>query len=418
MTRKAYVLAAVLALFLGRSVRAGEPSAKEILKRAQHVMEKTETLSFDATFLGDGALVKTLPVMDGTVLIAKGKSAAGTRIRIDGSKTLPRGASAMPFRFVTDGVTAAYADDVRRIYLSGKDSIANPQERIRLVPSYYVSPKAYEMAMNAASLELGKPRDAGGVPCYVIDVSYDAGGVRRETLCIGKKDMILRSVVTPRSTVRGRRVKLAADSAEIFLARNLSLKPEVNPKMFTLRQPAGYRHQPFVNQSRRTPNGLLKTGTTAPDWTLPDADGKKVSLKSLRGQVVVVDFWASWCGPCKMAMPFLQKLSDKYEGKPVKVFSINCRERRGNAAAKQFLKAKQLTYPQLFEGDTAANAYGVRGIPTMYVIGTDGKILHAERGFRSNLVAIMSQVIDKHLKEAATAKGEKAAKSEKTVKAG
>ena len=193
-------------------------------------------------------------------------------------------------------------------------------------------------------------------------------------------------------------------NAEIFLVRDLIVNPQLDASLFEpLSAPTGYRSSLVrpsltpVNTANRGSNGLLAKGTDAPDWTLPDSDGKDVSLKSLRGQVVVIDFWASWCGPCKMAMPYLQQLSDEFKDKAVKVYSVNCRERGGDARARQYLKTKGFTYPQLFEGDQAANAYLVRGIPTIYVIGTDGKILMAERGFRPQKMTEIGKVINEEL---------------------
>lgn len=417
MTRLAYVLAACMTLGMGRSVMADAASAKEILARAQTVASELKSLSLDASFLGDGELGKSLPVMDALIQLSRGESSKSPMIRIEGTRTMPRGVDSMPFRFVSNGVTAAYADDFRRIYMSGKDADANPQERIRLLPPYYLTPDAFDREMNASKLSLGKSRDVAGVRCHVVEVSYDAAGLQRATICIGEEDFIVRSVLVPRPTYAARNLKPSVDSAEIFMARNVAINPGVDAKSFALALPKGYRLQPFVAPTPRRSNGMLATGSNAPDWTLKDVEGNDVTLKSLRGKVVVIDFWASWCGPCKMAMPHLQKLHDKYKDKPVKVFSVNCRERRGDAAARKYIQDNKLTYPQLFNGDEAANAYMVRGIPTMYVIGTDGKILHSERGFRPDLVQSMSHVIDEHLKKP-TAKADDTAKSEKTAKAG
>jgi len=403
-----------------RSVAADETKAKEILAQAQAAVKAARSMSLEVSFLGDGLLGKTLPVMDATVVMMRADSVKEPMVQIQGEKTMFRANSAMPFRYVSDGVTAAFADDFRRIYSSGILADANVQERIRLVPPYFLSPDAFSKELNAHQLTLAEPREIAGVKCHTIEVTYDKTGSRRATICIGEDDFIVRSVITPQPAPSAPIIQPNVQSAEIFMARNVTLNPEVDRKSFSLPLPKGYRVQPFAQPTPRRSSGMLAVGSKAPDWTLQDADGKDVTLKSLRGQVVVIDFWASWCGPCKMAMPFLQKLHDKYKDKPVKVFSVNCRERRGDAMARKHIKDNNLTYPQLFNGDTAANAYMVRGIPTMYVIGTDGKILHSERGFRADLVQTMSRVIDEHLTQSKTANAdEKApAKSEKTAKAG
>jgi thiol-disulfide isomerase/thioredoxin len=124
---------------------------------------------------------------------------------------------------------------------------------------------------------------------------------------------------------------------------------------------------------------LLPVGAEAPDWTLSTPDGTAVTLKSLRGKVVVLDFWAVWCGPCKKAMPGIQKLHEKFKDKPVVVYGIDTWE-RGNNDPAAYMKKSGFTYGLLLKGDAIAPAYGIRGIPVFYVIGVDGKVVYAAAG--------------------------------------
>lgn len=421
MARSILFVAVTMAVLIAVPARANENKAREILDSAKQAVSSLHSLSYDASYLGDGALAKSLPIIDGKVLIAKSKQATSPRLRIEGFKTTPRARDATPFCYSTDGSNAAMMDGARRTHFVGPDAAARSQEeRIRLFPTYYVAPDAFDAELKAPILEYQGTAEAGGVDCHVIEVAYDAARRQTATLFIGATDHILRRAVLPRGNMamRIKSATPASNSAEIFTARNVVLNPPVNESSFRQPTPKGYRVQNFVNPAQRNSGGMLAAGTEAPDWTLPDESGENVSLKSLRGQVVVVDFWASWCGPCKMAMPHLQSLHDKYKDKPVKVFSVNCRERGGqDAAARNYLKQKKFTYPQLFKGDSAANDYLVRGIPTMYVIGADGKILHGERGFKPDLVRSMSAIIDADLKK--TASNQKTdGDTTKTVKAG
>ncbi len=380
------------------SARADDARAREVLEAAKKAATALESISYEASYLGVGALSRSLPVLDGSVTASKtGKL---LRLRIEGQRTLPRAQDATAFCFVTDGRTAALTDDMRRMHQTGPDSAARAQEeRIRLFPAYFLVDDAFDAELKAVKHEHTGEETVAGVRCDVISVTYDRGGQRTATLYIGADDHLVRRVVWPRGSA-GRLAK-EQNTAEIFTARSIVADAPVVDALFQLSRPVGYRQQVFVDPTRRASGGMLAPGTDAPDWSLPNEAGEPVSLKSLRGQVVIVDFWASWCGPCKMAMPHLQSLHDKYKDKPVKVFSVNCRERGGDAAARSFLKQKKFTYPQLFKGDAAANDYLVRGIPTMYVIGTDGKILHGERGFRQDLVESLSRIIDSHLDKTA-----------------
>ena len=130
---------------------------------------------------------------------------------------------------------------------------------------------------------------------------------------------------------------------------------------------------------------LLAAGTPAPDFTLSTLDGKSVSLASLKGQVVLIDFWASWCGPCKMAMPHVQKIKDELGGKGLTVLSVNSWDKKDDMAA--FLKAHpEFTTTLLFdpaegEQSVATAKYKVSGIPTAYVIDKDGKVAASFVGY-------------------------------------
>ena len=138
-------------------------------------------------------------------------------------------------------------------------------------------------------------------------------------------------------------------------------------------------------------------GSEAPEWTLKDGDGKEVSLKSLRGKLVLLDFWATWCGPCRQAMPGVQKLYEKYKGKPLAVFGVNCYERGSNVDPAGFMKQGGFTYPQLLQGSDVVQTYRAVGIPTFYLIAPDGKILLAFSGFSASGEQQLEATIEREL---------------------
>src|SRR5262249_7371157 len=91
-----------------------------------------------------------------------------------------------------------------------------------------------------------------------------------------------------------------------------------------------------------------------------------------------LDFWATWCGPCRAAMPGVQALHEKYKDKGVSVFGLNCWE---SGDAPGYMKEQKYTYGLLLNADEVAGKYGVSGIPTIYVIGRDGKVVYQSVGF-------------------------------------
>ncbi len=154
-------------------------------------------------------------------------------------------------------------------------------------------------------------------------------------------------------------------------------------------------------ESPRTKN-LPKTpevGRDAPVWELKTPEGKITTLTGQRGKVVVMHFWASWCGFCKKASPAIQRISDKYKDKPVAVFGVNCKE-KGNARklAKAYLDKHGYTYPQLIDGSVVAQVYEAKRIPLTYIIGGDGKIIAIERGFGKNSEASIVAALEKGIK--------------------
>ena len=127
------------------------------------------------------------------------------------------------------------------------------------------------------------------------------------------------------------------------------------------------------------PELAFKVGDAAPEFALKDLAGTEVTLASLKGKVVLLDFWATWCGPCKMAMPTIQKLHEEYASKGVAILGVNTWEKKADAA-KAYMESKKFTYPCLLDGDKLAESYGIRGIPTLVVIGKDGKLALLEVG--------------------------------------
>lgn len=110
-----------------------------------------------------------------------------------------------------------------------------------------------------------------------------------------------------------------------------------------------------------------------------DSSNFESAVKSSQ-KPVLVDFWATWCGPCKAAMPSIQKISEDYKGKDVVVLGVNTWERK-EGAGKKYMDDKGYTYGCLLKGDDLAKDYGISGIPTLVVIGKDGKIALIEVGF-------------------------------------
>ncbi len=134
--------------------------------------------------------------------------------------------------------------------------------------------------------------------------------------------------------------------------------------------------------------GLLQIGVTAPDFSATDAAGQPVKLSDYRGKVVILDFWATWCGPCMASMPHTQEVSAHYKDQGVVVFA-NCTSDT-RAKFEQWVKVNQEKYPDILwnhdpaeRGPTRASRakYGVEGIPCQFIIDREGKVVDIVVGY-------------------------------------
>lgn len=122
----------------------------------------------------------------------------------------------------------------------------------------------------------------------------------------------------------------------------------------------------------------------APDWSLVDAAGDTIRLADFRGRIVVLDFWATWCGPCRMAMPKIDQFTEAHRDE-VKVFSIDVWENEPDKA-KIFVRSRDYDMHLVFGSNELTQAYGVTGIPTLFVIDREGRIRFQEIGYSDDLL--------------------------------
>lgn len=125
----------------------------------------------------------------------------------------------------------------------------------------------------------------------------------------------------------------------------------------------------------------LAPGEAAPSLALPDAQGATVALDALRGRVVVVDFWASWCGPCKRSFPWMSEMQRRYADQGLTIVAVNVDKRREDAA--KFLALTPGAFTIVYDPTGASpTVWNVKGMPTSYLVDRGGRIVAIDAGFR------------------------------------
>lgn len=120
----------------------------------------------------------------------------------------------------------------------------------------------------------------------------------------------------------------------------------------------------------------------APGFTLQSLDGAPVSLSAQKGNVVMINFWATWCVPCRQEMPHLQALYEKYQGLGFELLAVNV-EKDNAAGARKWLEETPVTFPVLFDSNNeVTKLYKVQTMPTTVLIGRDGTMRFIHHGYK------------------------------------
>ena len=139
-------------------------------------------------------------------------------------------------------------------------------------------------------------------------------------------------------------------------------------------------------------------GKKAPSFNLKTTDGKRVTLADYKGKAVLINFWATWCPPCKVEMPWFIDLQKQYAQQGFTILGISEDDAKDRGAVVKFKDRIGVNYPVLFGDDAVGKAYGgLEFLPTSYYVGRDGKVVEETAGLASK------DVIEAHIKKALAA---------------
>jgi peroxiredoxin/outer membrane lipoprotein-sorting protein len=239
-----------------------------------------------------------------------------------------------------------------------------------------------------------------GIDCVVIEVEQEpADGPAKDkpasivrTLWVEKARLL---IVRHQILVKMKGGEEGGDTEmkTVSLLRTARINEPIPESSFTFAPPSGAKLVDDFAAPSTAKRNVADTATGEPasrfvgkeadDFKLKDLNGKKVELKSLRGNVVVLDFWATWCAPCREEMPHLEKLHREFKDKGLMIVGINTEDAK---AARSFMKKYDYTFMTLIDDGNASVIYRVEAIPTVFVLDKEGKITSHYIGAQSEEV--------------------------------
>lgn len=381
----------------GLAQDAAAPDARAILRECAKALSTAKALTYKAEIKTEGESPFAYPPSSGMVTIARAEGEPGFLVKVKGALAAPPDVEFTNAEASNDGTTVRLVDHAAKTFSTVEldDMTWTIMPGINLLIMEYAFPEHVHLdGDQIADAKVIGEVEIAGVACHVVEVTvkppegsdFPPTAVRR---AISKRDHIVRRVEWPlEDGLEEGMPRVVMTYSEVRISTETPSKAS-----FALAKPEGYADLEMPGLEG-LPRPKFKVGTEAADFALKDAEGKEVKLSELRGKIVLLDFWATWCGPCRSAMPGLQKLHEKYKDKGLVVLGINIFD---NSDPIEFMTANKYTYTTLLEGDDVARLYGIEPIPQFYLIGPDGLVLHHAIGFDPKHDERLEKLIEENL---------------------
>ncbi|HKQ72102.1 MAG TPA: redoxin domain-containing protein [Blastocatellia bacterium] len=389
----AAVVAAVVLFILSRPGFAqdqDQPEPQILLGRLSETYRNLKRYRFELSIVteskAEGAQVKSESRSEERVLLAASKP---DLLRIELKNPT------LSLTKVSDGESSWVSFPALRQYMRKESGAADPevaaawlQRATSLVADYESLAQRAQQAqfLRAEAVEVGGRR----ADCQVVEIEYARGGgatapESRRTLWIdGARNLVLREITYTKMrtgfgnfTETKRTVNFTAVDLDGPMPESLfAFTPQESDRKVVEFSLLGGARPAAVSAGRAD-----FTGREAVDFTLTDLDGRTVNLRALRGQVVLLNFWATWCGPCVRELPSIERLHRAFKGKGLVTLGVNAEE---PSVAREFIKRGGYTFATLVDEQRAmTRAYQVSAIPQTLIIGKDGKVAAHFIGIRS-----------------------------------
>lgn len=402
--------------------RAAMPEARRLLLDCAARLNSARTFRASVIYRTEGNLPVALGGAEARLIMVKPEDQKYHSImRLTGTGSLKKDDPAAPFDVAWYIDQIQYLDEAVDKVVVRRGRATDPEvrlaEQIRL--KELLGPNPWNAELERADTTVSGEEEIGGVRCKVIDISYQQNR-RTARLWLGADDLLPRRFarytglqneaaqfsasfiwdftdveIDAPLTVEDAKVPSGGKEREEFVIverpsaeerREVGVTPQATPPR------AGEEPAP---KPQERPSREVRQAAT--DFTLKSADGSQVSLSSLRGNVVVLDFWGTWCIPCKKSSPEAQALHERFKDRGLRVLGLAVRERSEEKPISYF-KEKGYTYTLLLGADNVAKQYNVTTYPTFIVIGPEGQILHrAERYEPETTFKTIAEIVEKNL---------------------
>ena len=408
LARMSWTLPTLLALGASPTMAQVDPEAQAVIASAREAWAGVNALAATVKMTGEGAIgAMAAPKIEASVLLMRDPGARGFWLqRATGEGSLPGQEGPTRFDAAWDPADRqiSWIDHEGKV-LHRAPTGSGPAFTIAstALPVELITAEPFGDEMRATTMTLEDPATVDGVLCDVVKVTY-ANGMSVARWSIGRADHLPRKheMLFETGPMQGAIVRTMG---------GLEVNAPLSEVAFQVDQPAGYTLEEIAAPKRAviepldvaplSATGVVRTrgsiNPPAPRFVLEDADGISVALEEYRGSVVLLDFWGTWCLPCKKATPFLQQLHEDYADKGVKLFGLACREKDRQAPIDYF-KENNLGYTLLLGADGVAKDMQVKAYPTYILIDTDGGIVETWVGGKpEDTFAKIRRAIDKEL---------------------
>ena len=333
---------------------------RQVLTEAQDALRATESVEY--RFTSTPVAGSPEPAMNGRATIQRlDLSGSGFLVQID-AEVQPQQGQTYPFKAVKQAEHLEVLDGEQRVHFSASPYSGGGSLVSRMYPALmypFFDPESLTDEIGATAVTWEGGEDIAGVACDCVRVAYE-DDEEDSRWCFGRQDRLPRSLewISPegRSSLR---------------LEDLTFPRE--PEFSRIEPPPGFRAEQVTIGPA--------PGSPAKPWILAGPDGKEVSLEELQGQVVVLDFWATWCPPCHAELIALDSLVQEFPPGTVVAFAVNAMESLEPGDPEAFVAELGISLEVLLDGDEVHRQYAPGNLPALAVINPRGRVTGVTTGY-------------------------------------